>query len=194
MKMYLTLGSESLKDNADALAEAIRCSALMENERGEVELLLTRLSDRLLELFILGHISGVDPEHYEEKITPLDGGLRIEEAGEVIEHQCCSEFDDYKCWEFILERQDSSWSEIWIGHPWIYYRIDGPLIYLSDYCELTPISMVFRFAFDKETFFAMLRARLYEAQIFKRRLQKLVQQGSFQNKEGLLNSLVHLQL
>lgn len=192
MKMYLTLASESLKNNTDALAEAIRCSALMENERGDPELLLSMLSDQLLDSFIHGHIAGVEPAYYEEKIVPLDGGLRIEEAGEIIEHQCCSEFDDYMIWEFILDKQATDWTEIWIGHPWIYYRVDGPWIYLSDYCEDIPHNTDFRFAFDKGNFLTALRTRVGEAQRFKIRLQEIVKKGAFLNKEVLINRLVNI--
>lgn len=190
MKMYLTLYSESLKDNADALAEAIRCHALMENDRGDPELLLSQTSDRLLELFLHGHTAVTEAEQYEKKIPPLDGGLRIEEAGSVIEHQCCGDFDDYLNWTDILEEQAMEWTEIWIGHPWIYYRIDGSFIYISDYCEDTPKRAEFRFAFEKNHFLSVLRARVKQAQVFKYRLQQVLKRGDFQNKEVLINRLI----
>lgn len=63
--MYLTLYSESLKDNTDVLAEAIKCNALIENEFGDPELLLHQVSDRLLDLFLYGHTAGIEAEQYE---------------------------------------------------------------------------------------------------------------------------------
>lgn len=168
----LTLCSASLKDNADALVEAIRSNALMENERGDPELLLSQISDWLLDLFTHVHTAGTEAEHYEKEIPPLYGGLRVEEVGSVIEHQYCSAFDDYMIWAFILDKQATEWTEVWIGHPWIYYRIDGPFIYLSDYCENIPKSAECRFAFDKNDFLSVLRTRVNEAQVFKDRLNK----------------------
>lgn len=192
MKMYLTLYSESLKNNAEALSEAIKCRALIKNAFGDPELLISHASNRLLDLFIQGHVSGVKAEQYEEKIAPLDGGLRVEGKDGVIEHQCCSEFDDYMTWEFILDKQATHWTEIWIGHPWIYYRIDGRWVYLSDYCEDIPGSLDFRFAFDKDHFLSTLRIRVNEAHRFKQRIQKVIQRGAFLNKEVLINRLIHI--
>lgn len=190
--MYFTLYCESLKDNADFLAEAIRCKALMENDRGELELEICKVSEKLMDLFFRGYIGRFEPEEYEEKLPPLDGGLRIEEAGEVIEHQCCSELDDYLIWAEILKVRAAHWTEIWIGHPWIYYRIEGSSIYFTDYCEDLPDNMDYKFVFDKEIFFAKLRGQLISLYEFGHKLRRYVQQGDFQKKDALLSKLITL--
>jgi hypothetical protein len=192
MKMYFTLYSEALKQHTDFLVEAIRCKALMENERGELELVISKVSDKLIDLFVREYIACLEPEEYDEKLPPLDGGLRIEEAGAVIEHQCCSELDDYLAWAEILKVRAAHWTEIWIGHPWIYYRIEGPSIYLTDYCEDLPDNMDYKFVFDKEIFFAKLRGQLISLYEFGYKLRRYVQQGDFQKKEVLLGKLLTL--
>lgn len=75
-------------------------------------------------------------ENRTEMIGSFSGGLVIiDHAGNVINHQCCACISDYKNWKEILEYPSKDWKQVWIGHPWIYVRINGDKIEFSDYME-----------------------------------------------------------
>lgn len=37
----------------------------------------------------------------------------------------------------MTQNTNQNWTQLWIGHPWIYYRRNGNLIEFSDYTELS---------------------------------------------------------
>lgn len=93
----------------------------------------------LTELMIIlkNHLQDVDTNNVDE-IHPLEGGIVIQQEEKSIVPQCCVSLSDYKAWEAFLEEKPQEWSEIWIGHPWIYARIVQGQIEISEYCEYNP--------------------------------------------------------
>jgi hypothetical protein len=73
-----------------------------------------------------------------ETVGPFCGGLVLNLGHQnIIHHQCCGSISDYKNWNSFIDESPSNWTEIWIGHPWIYARVKDDRIEFSDYTELT---------------------------------------------------------
>ena len=67
------------------------------------------------------------------------GGIVLKEGNTIyIEPSCCGDIGNINEWESIFEKELSEWNQLWIGHPWIYYRKANQIIEFSNYTELNP--------------------------------------------------------
>lgn len=95
-------------DRPDALARI--CQQLRENSVTPEELKGVDLSEvRVLECGVVLRIDG------DEKVTP----------------NCCSDLGGLQSLRDCLDSTDGSWTQIWIGHPWISARRVGEMIEVS---------------------------------------------------------------
>lgn len=75
----------------------------------------------------------IEEENY---LMLFDGGILLKKDNELLlEPQCCADLEDIKNWEYIFENSSSDWSQLWIGHPWIFYKKENGKIQFSDYTE-----------------------------------------------------------
>lgn len=151
----------------------------------------------IIKAIIDDHIEEVMPENYIEELLPLDGGLKIEINEQIIEPQCCSDINDYHNWQKILaESLDSikNWQPLWIGHPHIFYRLNGNNIELSDYTDRYEVEFAddvkVKICLDKVEFFQALEKALAQLQAFKQRIYQVIDNGDYQNKENLKKCLI----
>jgi len=71
-------------------------------------------------------------------LSLFDGGILLKENDEIlIEPTCCSDLENLKDWQYIFENNSSEWSQLWIGHPWVFYKKEDEKIQFSDYTENT---------------------------------------------------------
>ncbi|SDL77934.1 hypothetical protein [Chryseobacterium taihuense] len=69
-------------------------------------------------------------------LSSFNGGLILMKNDDVlIEPTCCSDLENLKNWQYIFENDSAEWSELWIGHPWIFYKKENGKIQFSDYTE-----------------------------------------------------------
>lgn len=195
MKLYFILYTDIIQEGlseTDSYRIAIDNNALIKVDEFNNELLISKLSDELIEKILKSHISDTESTDYEDDLTPLDGGLRIEFDKMTIDHQCCSELNDYKNWEKIIDAQTKEWNEIWIGHPSIYYRFDNDVIEISDYYDSNPKQedIKTRLRLDKGEFLSKLEKSIVELNDFKRNLYRVVDIGDFKNKNILKGILL----
>lgn len=75
----------------------------------------------------------IEEENY---LMLFDGGILLKKDNELLlEPQCCTDLEDIKNWEYIFKNSSSDWSQLWIGHPWIFYKKENGKIQFSDYTE-----------------------------------------------------------
>ncbi len=69
-------------------------------------------------------------------IDALSGGIAVLENDiAVIEPTCCNNLQSIDEWEAILKSNKNRWCQLWIGHPWIYYKVVNDVVYFSDYSD-----------------------------------------------------------
>ncbi|MFP3598370.1 hypothetical protein [Chryseobacterium sp. SIMBA_029] len=67
----------------------------------------------------------------------FNGGLILMENNEIlIEPTCCSDLENLRDWQYIFENNSSGWSQLWIGHPWVFYKKENGMIQFSNYSDL----------------------------------------------------------
>ena len=179
-------------NNTELYKKANESGALIKIDDYTNELILSKVSDELIIETINIHIEEIEPKNYHDQISPFDGGLRIVKNGMIIEHQCCSELNDYLNWKKIITDKTAKWKEVWIGHPSIYYRYNGNEIELSEYYDINPNyeDIEIKMTFEISEFLFNLEKALLELYKFKERVYKLIEQGNYQNKEILKKLLI----
>ena len=66
----------------------------------------------------------------------FSGGYVLKNSTEdLISPACCVGFDDIESWETIQTNQNENWTMLWIGHPWVYYKLAADRVILSEYTE-----------------------------------------------------------
>ncbi|MBL1223456.1 hypothetical protein JET18_21640 [Chryseobacterium sp. L7] len=71
-----------------------------------------------------------------ENIGSFDGGIAlIENNKALVLPTCCGDIGNIKEWKKILENKTEEWDELWIGHPWIFYKKVNGKVQLSDYSD-----------------------------------------------------------
>ena len=72
----------------------------------------------------------------EEGVFSFEGGVVLKSEGQVmVTPQCCVSLEDYREWTRI--DRNENFERIWIGHPWIYYRVREDRLYMTGLIEKT---------------------------------------------------------
>jgi len=194
-KIEFILYSEPIQEGwntTELYKKATEIGALVKVDKYNNELILSKVTDELIVATIKSHIDEIEPKDYCDQIAPFDGGLRIQKDNQIIDHQCCSELNDYVNWKNIISEKTKNWKEIWIGHPSIFYRYNGNKIELSEYYDVKPKDneIKSKMSFEKSKFIDELETALSELEKFKERVYYLIENGNFENKEVLKTSLL----
>lgn len=95
------------------------------------------IKNQELEEIIKNQLKDVDLEDYEEQVGRIEGGIVIKIENEFpIEPTCCGDIGNIGEWEEIFKNKTDNWNQMWIGHPWIFYKRVNNTIEFSDYSDL----------------------------------------------------------
>lgn len=90
-----------------------------------------------LEEILKSELRDVELDNFEEQIGSICGGIVLKTENDfLIEPTCCGEIGNLYDWEEIFEKPSTKWTQLWIGHPWIFYRVEDDKIQFSDYYEV----------------------------------------------------------
>jgi len=93
------------------------------------------IDDENLKIILKIVFDDVDIEE-ENYLMLFNGGLLLKKDKQfLLEPQCCADLEDIKNWEYIFENNSSEWTQLWIGHPHIFYRKNEGKIEFSDYTD-----------------------------------------------------------
>ncbi|MBO9729403.1 MAG: hypothetical protein J7623_12275 [Chitinophaga sp.] len=97
------------------------------------------INDDELAIILEDELKDVELWDYEEQVSPINGGIVLEDDNiTYIEPSCCGDIGNINDWESIFESEANKWHQLWIGHPWIYYKKNNGIIEFSNYTELKP--------------------------------------------------------
>ncbi|MDV7698992.1 hypothetical protein N6B72_18895 [Chryseobacterium soli] len=95
------------------------------------------IDDRNLKIILEVDLQGIDLDDFKDQIMPFDGGIVLKENDKIlIKPTCCGDIGNIKEWQRILENESKEWSDLWIGHPFVFYKKDNGKIQFSDYSDL----------------------------------------------------------
>ncbi|MCJ8153690.1 hypothetical protein MKJ01_07970 [Chryseobacterium sp. SSA4.19] len=82
---------------------------------------------------VFNNDTNIEEDNY---LKMFNGGIVLKKDHEfLLEPQCCADLEDIKNWEYIFENSVLDWSQLWIGHPYVYYRKFEEKIEFSDYTD-----------------------------------------------------------
>ena len=94
------------------------------------------INENELEEILKKELKDVELEDFEEQVGRLCGGIVVSENNmPLIEPTCCGDIGNIKEWESIFEKESKNWTQLWIGHPWIFYKKDNKIIEFSNYTD-----------------------------------------------------------
>lgn len=89
-----------------------------------------------LKEILKSELKEIELDDFEEQVGRICGGIVIKIKNKFpIEPTCCGDIGNLYEWEEIFENSDTNWKQLWIGHPWIFYRKANNEIEFSDYYE-----------------------------------------------------------
>ena len=96
-----------------------------------------------LKEILKNELKEVELDDYEEQVGKICGGIVIKTGGEIrIEPTCCGDIGNLHSWEKIFENMNQDWRQLWIGHPWVFYRVENEMVEFSDYYEANKIPII----------------------------------------------------
>lgn len=94
------------------------------------------IHEHALEEIIKNHLKEVEPDDFEDQTGRLSGGIVVKMDDRfLIEPTCCGDIGNIKEWENMLENGSPDWTQLWIGHPWVFYKKFNQMIEFSAYTE-----------------------------------------------------------
>lgn len=131
---------------------------------------------------------------YEDQTARLIGGLVIWLDDDiVVEPQCCCDIGDLARWERICNAEANSWHQLWIGHPWIFFKRANGLVSFSNYSDsnlkdLETVEIVFQLP-EEELKFSILKIRKQQ-EAFEAKIFKVLDHMGIQNAAGIARLMV----
>lgn len=161
-------------------------NVIYEVTKYENEVSIKNFDNQLISVIVDDYIEELESDDHG---THLHGGFKIKSKNTKIGTTCCSSFSDYINWEEILTEPKSDWTSIWIGHPWVYYKIVDEFILFSNYTENeNDINEMMRI--DFEVFKIELKMWFDEIQKFKKKVKNYIESKYPQKSEFYYNAMI----
>jgi hypothetical protein len=126
----------------------------------------------------------------DEELFIFEGGIYIEQNNHKIVSQCCGDIAGVEKWREIFNENNTYFKDIWIGHPWIFYKFDATKIYFSDYIEKhNTDGLEIKFEFNKTEFLEKLKQKIELFDKQKIKIFEVIDENDFQHKETLKQRL-----
>jgi len=155
----------------------------------EYELDISKIPDDFLLPIIQNHIKDKELD----EIQSIEGGLRIDLGDLSLEWTCCENITDFYHWEDTLNINNENWNRLWIGHPWIYFRIQNDKIQFSDYTddtEIIPENLYIKMELNYLEFTSKLLAKINEMESFKQKLKQVINGSELEEKEIIIEKIL----
>lgn len=95
------------------------------------------INDNELEEILRNELNKIGLEDFRDRVSIICGGIVVEEGDDLlIEPTCCGDIGNIVEWEGIFESESNDWTQLWIGHPWLFYRKENGYVEFSDYTDL----------------------------------------------------------
>jgi hypothetical protein len=146
-----------------------------------------------LKIILETKLKDVDLSNYEEYLGQISGGIVIIENGIIIiEPSCCGDLSDIKNWEDI-KQSNKEWKQLWIGHPWLFYRQNNENIYISDYTDfnLKDFKDIFdKHQFSKSEFVSQIELVRENQKEFQKNISEILTEMKIKNSNEIAKILV----
>lgn len=154
---------------------------------------IEELTTENLAVIVQKELEDIELEEYEDQISKISGGLIISEGEEFyLEPMCCGDLDSLNEWEAIIGSEENVWHQLWIGHPWVYYRRENGRVTFSDYIEHTgdtPVGLQGKFSISEEEFINQLESIRTVLSIFSNKIEQVLHSLTIPNASDIARLL-----
>ncbi|BAP29984.1 uncharacterized protein CHSO_0947 [Chryseobacterium sp. StRB126] len=149
------------------------------------------IDDESLQIIVAAKLTEVEFDAPEEMgfVLSFDGGIVLKKEDEVlILPSCCGDIENIENWEKVIDNRSSEWAEMWIGHPWVFYKREKGVISFSDYTEanINDVKDVkIKFDIEESEFKDELDKVMYHQTHFKNRISDILKKMNIDNAERI---------
>lgn len=143
------------------------------------------LNDNDLKALLKTELADYNLETELEEIASFEGGLVIEIEGQkAITHSCCGGIHNHIEWVEVLNEKPTIWTEVWIGHPWVYIKVDKDILQISDYKDETmkppeAVDSAVKYEFHFNDFKMKIDKAVQELQLLKQRISRVLKADNY---------------
>ncbi len=145
-----------------------------------------------LKIIIEKHFEEIDLVNFEDELLAFSGGIVIRENNKIlIEPQCCADLSDIYKWKNL--KDNNIYNQLWIGHPYIYYKIKNDTILFSEYTEQDDIdieNIVEKFKINKQEFLSETPKIEIIINEFKKKILQILNEMKMSNAEKISEILI----
>ena len=148
---------------------------------------LTTINDRELEVILQHELKEVDLKAYNEEVGRLDGGIALSLNERIyIAPNCCGDIGDLAGWEGVGTEATGEWKQLWIGHPWVYYRVLDDLVEFSEYTEREETEhLPVKVTVSKYELMLEVKRMREEQDYFQERVQRVLEKMGIEHSEAI---------
>ncbi|KFF10837.1 hypothetical protein [Flavobacterium hydatis] len=163
-------------------------------EKGSFFVDLNTLNDNELKIILLKTLTEIDLENIDDEISHLFGGIVLKFNDQIlIQPNCCCDIGNLSEWLKILISKENEWHQLWIGHPWVFFKTVDDLIYFSDYTEKNEAqNLDEKFSISKVLFEKNLKKIKQEQEEFKIRIERNLIELNIQQPKEIADLLASL--
>lgn len=154
---------------------------------------INALDQGALFVVIEKELEDIDLDHYEDQLSALKGGLLVIEAEKtLLEPMCCCELNSSKDWLALLESQENTWLQLWIGHPWVFYRKMQGKIEFSDYTDHMHEQGDIRvkWSIEEQELIRILSELNRDLMMFKQKVKNVLSMRNYKEAENIATLMV----
>jgi len=148
------------------------------------------ITDVQLSIIIDKELEDINMENFKEEVSAFEGGLVIKKENEVLlTPSCCGDLTNFQEWFGIEKSANFDWQQIWIGHPWIFYR-KGEKVNVIEFSNLSndnelKENTIPPFCIPSNLLFKELRTIYKEKTLFEQRLLTILKRKNIKNADSL---------
>ncbi|MCX8531803.1 hypothetical protein [Chryseobacterium luquanense] len=147
------------------------------------------IDEENLQMILETDLQEIDLEKFEDEVPAFAGGIVLTQNDKIlIVPSCCGNIGNIEEWQRILDNKTSDWSDLWIGHPWVFYRKQNGKVQFSDYSDLnlkefTDIKVIFEVD-ESELKNELDKMKKHQIK-FKHRITEILKKINVENSERI---------
>ena len=155
---------------------------------------INNIGEPELKTILKKELKDVDLSDYQEYVGQINGGIVVMDNEKVIiEPTCCGDLSDIQNWEEIGKTELNKWTQLWIGHPWLFYkRIDNNISFsdytdfnLEDFKNISENQKI-----SEKTFISEIQLMRKSLNEFEKRISKALTEMEINNADGIAKLMV----
>ncbi|CAL2106377.1 conserved hypothetical protein [Tenacibaculum sp. 190524A02b] len=147
------------------------------------------VKDSELKIILKNKLNEVDLSNYQEYVGQIVGGIVIKNKGKVIiEPTCCGDLSNIQNWEEIEKTELNKWTQLWVGHPWLFYKRNNDTVSFSEYTDFSLEDfkgMSEKFKLSEKELFAEIRSVRKGLNRFENRIKKALIEMGIENSDKI---------